>query len=92
MQILCSGKTNQGLSRFKFPEPFSLSVNLKHYSNTPESIKIIDEVIIPYVNAQREILSNPTKQLYLFSTCFAVRSQMKLLRIYYKTTLIWHSP
>ena len=46
MQLIYGGKTNQRLPRFKFPESFSLSVNPKHYSNTLESIKIIDEVII----------------------------------------------
>ena len=42
MQLIYGGKTNQSLPRFKFPESFPLSVNLKHYSNTLESIKIID--------------------------------------------------
>ena len=35
------------------------------YSNTLESIKIIDEVIIPYVSAQHEILSNPNQAVLL---------------------------
>ena len=81
MQLIYGGNTNQSFPRFKFPESFSLSVNPKHCSNTLESIKIIDEVIILYVNAQREILRNPTRQLYLFLMCFAVRLQMKLPRI-----------
>ena len=62
MQLIYGGKTNQRLPRFKFPESFSLSVNPKHYSNTLESIKIIDEVKTPYVNAQGEILSNPNQE------------------------------
>ena len=38
-------------------------MNPKHYSNTLESIKIIDEVIIPYV----KILSNPNQvALFIF--------------------------
>ena len=40
-------------------ESFCLNVNPKDYSNTLESIRVIDEVIIPYLNAQGEILSNP---------------------------------
>ena len=78
VQLIYGGNTNQSFPRFKFPESFSLSVNPKHCSNTLESIKIIDEVIILYVNAQREISRNPTRQLYLFLMCFAVRLQMKL--------------
>ena len=31
MQLIYGGKTNQSLSRFKFPESFSLSANQKHF-------------------------------------------------------------
>ena len=65
MQLIYGGKTNQSL-----PESFSLSVNPKHYSNTLESIKIIDEVIIPYVSAQREILSSPNQAALLIFNVF----------------------
>ena len=65
MQLIYGWKTNQSLPRFKFPESFSLSENPKHYSNTLESIKVIDEVKTPYVNAQREILSNPNEEALL---------------------------
>ena len=53
-----------------FPESFSLSVNPKHYSDTLESIKIINEVIIPYVIAQREILRNPNQGALLICNVF----------------------
>ena len=53
-----------------FPESFFLSVNPKHYSNTLESIKIIDEIIIPYANAQHEILSNTNEASLLIFTMF----------------------
>ena len=42
----------------------------KHYSNTLESIKSIDEVIIPYVNAQREILSNSNQAALIIFDVF----------------------
>ena len=70
MRLIYGGKANQSPRQFKFPESFSLSVNSKHYSNTLESIKIIDEVIIPYVNAQREILSNPNQAALLIFDMF----------------------
>ena len=54
-------------------------MNPKHYSNTLESIRVIEEVIIPYLNAQREILSNLNQAVWL---------QMTLPRIYYKITFI----
>lgn len=70
MQLIYGGTTNQSLPRFKFPESFSLSVNPKHFSNTFESIKIIDEVITPYVEAQRHILGNPNQAALLVFDVF----------------------
>ena len=69
MQLIYGEKTNESLPRFKFPESFTLSVNPKYYSNTLESIKIT-EVIIPYLNAQREILSNPNQAALLIFDVF----------------------
>ena len=66
-------------STFSMLESFCLNVNPKHYSNTLESIRVIEEVIIPYLNAQREILSNPNQAVWL---------QMTLPRIYCKKTFI----
>ena len=70
MQLIYGGKTNQSLPRFQFPESFCLSVNPKHYSNTLESLKFIDEVIIPYVNAQREIISNSNQAALIIFDVF----------------------
>ena len=66
-------------------------MNPKHYSNTLESIKIIDEVIIPYVNAQREILSNPNQAALLIFNVFCgqitdeVTSHLLQNKIYFVT-------
>ena len=54
MQLIYRGETKQGLPRFKFPDGFSLSCNPKHFSNAMGSIKLINEVIIPYVQGQRK--------------------------------------
>ena len=48
MQLIYGGKAVQGLSRFQFPNSFSLSVNKKHYSDTKEPPKFINEIIIPF--------------------------------------------
>ena len=56
MQLIYGGKTKQSLSRFKFPDGFSLSCNPKHFSNAMESIKLVNEIIIPYVQSQRKKL------------------------------------
>ena len=56
LQLIYGGKTLKSLPRVKFPSSFSLSANPKHYSNEEEAIKVLDEVIIPYVKAERESL------------------------------------
>ena len=52
-QLIYGGKTTQSLPIFKFPGSFSLSVNPKHFINTEESIKIINETVLPYVDKQK---------------------------------------
>ena len=45
LQLIYGGKTRQSLPRYKFPHSFSLSVSPNHFSNTEESIKIINETM-----------------------------------------------
>ena len=52
MQLIYGGKTNQSIPRYNFPYN-CLSANPKHFSNTEESLKYLDEVIIPYVVKER---------------------------------------
>ena len=42
MQLIYGGKTVKSLPNFEFPESFSLSANPKHFSNTKESIKVVE--------------------------------------------------
>ena len=49
------------MPRFKFPQEFSLSINKKHYSNETESIKLIEETILPCVKEERKRLSKPNQ-------------------------------
>ena len=54
-QLSYDGKTYKSLPRFQFPDKFSLSVNPTHFSNTDKSLKILQEIIIPYPKKQRNI-------------------------------------
>ena len=56
IQLIYGGKTEQSLPRFNFPEGFSTSVNPTHYSNATESIKLIEEIIVPYLKEERKKL------------------------------------
>ena len=53
MQLIYGGKTKRSLPKVKFPDSFSLSVNEKHFSNTNESLKLIEDIITPYVEKER---------------------------------------
>ena len=44
MQLVYDSKTQRSIPKVEFPSSFSLSANPKHYSNTAESIKIINEI------------------------------------------------
>ena len=62
MQLIYGGKTEKSLPRYQFPEGFSLSVNEKHFSNTNESIKLLKEIIVPYVKKERSNLGLESEQ------------------------------
>ena len=47
------------------PEAFTLSVNEKHYSNTAESLKLLNEVIILYIESLRSSNNLPADQYAL---------------------------
>ena len=52
MQLIYGGKTKRNLPKVKYSDSFSLRVNEKHFSNTNESLKLID-IITPYVKKER---------------------------------------
>ena len=54
MQLIYKGKMQRSFPRVNFPSSFSLSANSKHFSNTQESLKLLDEIIILYVEKERE--------------------------------------
>ena len=70
MQLIYGGKTKQSLPRFKFPNVFSLSCNPKHFSNAMESIKLISEIIIPYVQSQHKELGKPKQAALVIMDVF----------------------
>ena len=52
------GKTKQFLPKVKFPVGFYFSTNIKHYSNTQEVLKHLEEIVTPYIDAERKKLEN----------------------------------
>ena len=54
IQFIYDGKILRCLPRFDFHKAFSLNANEKHFSNTTESLKLLDEIIIPYLTSERK--------------------------------------
>jgi len=72
MQIIYAGKTKQRQPcGFVFPKGFSVTQNPKHWSNELETLKLIDEVINPYVvNKRKELKLAPTQRaLIIWDAC-----------------------
>ena len=53
-QLIYDGKTERSLANLKSPDDSFLSVNVKYFSNTKESLKIFREVIIPYLTTTKK--------------------------------------
>lgn len=63
LQIIYGGKTTASHPRgFKFPAGFSVSQNPKHWSNEQETLRLVDEVIQPYLATKRAELKVPEAQ------------------------------
>ena len=56
MELIYKRKTQRSFPRINFSSSFPLSANLNHFNNTQESLKLLDEIIIPYVEKEREAL------------------------------------
>ena len=83
MQLIYGGKTQQSFPRVKFPSLFSLSVNPKHYSSKEESIKLLNEIIVPYVTKERERLGLEKDQsALLIMNVFKGQMTSPVLKVY----------
>lgn len=56
-QLIYQGKTARSLPATNFPEGFCLSYNEKHWSNEKETLRLINEVIHPYMQRTKTRLS-----------------------------------
>ena len=70
MQLIYTGKTAASFPKVKFPDTFSLSANPKHFSNTEESLKLIEEIIIPYIESERKKLGAPNQHALIIMDVF----------------------
>ena len=80
MQLIYGGKTNQSLPRSQFAKDFSSSVNPKHYSNENESLKLIDEIVLPYVTEAQQKLVKPNQKALVIFDVFKGQIRGEVLR------------
>ena len=73
LQLIYGSKTKQSVPRYKFSELFSLSVNPKHFSNTKELTKIIEKIVLPQVEKEREKLADSGQVALLILDMFTAQ-------------------
>ncbi|PFX11655.1 hypothetical protein AWC38_SpisGene24528 [Stylophora pistillata] len=56
-QLIYQGKTARSLPATNFPEEFCLSCNEKHWSNEKETLRLINDVLHPYIQRTKAKLS-----------------------------------
>ena len=61
-QLIYKGKTERSLPSYDFLEGFSLSFNEKHWSNEIETIRLIDEILLPYIEKVKKEHNLPDYQ------------------------------
>ena len=81
MQSIYKGKRSQSVPKVQFPNGFSLSAKLKHYSNQTESLKFLKEIILPYVKTTRERLELETQPALLIYDFFRGQTTDKFLDV-----------
>ena len=54
MQLIYTGKSKKSLPRVQFPSSFLFSFSPKHYSNEEDSIKVLNNIAVPYAVKERE--------------------------------------
>lgn len=91
MQIIYQGKTDRSQPRgFEFPDGFSVTQNPQHWSNKTETLKLVEEVINPYIKVTRKKLGLPDNQKALLvwdvfkaQTTDKVTNELKRLNVEY---------
>ena len=59
-QLIYTRKTERFLLDFTFPDGFCLAFNQKHWSNETETIRLIEDLLVPYIEKVKK--ENPLPQ------------------------------
>ena len=88
LQLIFKSKTNESLLKVNFPEEFSLSANEKNYSNEKESLKVLDEFILSYIQQERKNLGPENQKVLIIYDDFVFKLLTKSLN-FWMTTISW---
>ena len=61
-RLIYTGKTQRSLPNVTFPDGFCLAYNQKHWSNETETIRLIEDVLAPYIEKVKEEKFLPPSQ------------------------------
>ena len=61
-QLIYTGKTERSLPDFTFPDGFCLTFNQKHWRNETETISLIEDLLVPYIEKVKEEKALPQSQ------------------------------
>ena len=81
LQLIYGGKTSQSSPKIQFPTGFGLSANPSHYSNTEESIKLLKEIVVPYVEKIRAKLDDPKQSALLIWDVFRGQKTESVVKV-----------
>ena len=67
-QLIYKGKTQRSLPIVDFPDGFCLSHNEKHWSNEKETVRLIEQVLVPYIKKSKKekVIPNDQKSLLIW--------------------------
>ena len=61
-QLIYAGKTERSLPKFTFHDGFCLAFNEKHWNNETDTIRLIEELLVPYIEKVKEEKPLPQSQ------------------------------
>ena len=61
-QLIYTGKMERSLPNFTFPDGFCLAFNKKHWSSETNTFRLIEELLVPYIEKAKEEKALPQSQ------------------------------
>lgn len=86
-QLIYTGKTQRSFPNFKFPDGICLAFNQNHWSNETETVRLIEDVLVSYIEKVKEKKALPQSQKSLRNALLVITSLLLSWKLS-KATLI----